>query len=271
MKIQSFSLRKTTLKVLIGCLIVVVLIFIGSFIYYSNLNSAEDPRVVEAKNLQLIYDKGLEGDETQKALDLLDQMLAIYKGNPGYGDSYEVGVIYNNQATVYLVHLIPDLLLLQENLKDNKEKEINMEKILKNLDTAQEFTLQSIGVYESWLKEMGNLTETEIREKITPFFDPEDSAFKESDFKMVFEKRVEDIKISQFETKRRLSVSLTNLGVINRYKGNLQESKENYQRAIELWDRNYTAKDNLNMLMNLPKEKRSMLDRFFPPERVKDK
>ncbi len=277
MNIKSFSLRKTTIKVLIGCLVVVVLIFIGSFFYYSNLNSSSDPRVVEAKNLQLIYDKGLEGNETTKALDLLDQMMEIYTRTPGYTNSYETGVILNNKATVYLVHLIPQLISIEEALKNKDEQEIKKIKskidkvnINKNLNTALGYTLKSIEIYENWLNEMEGVTESEIRKIIRPYFDPKDKAFSGLDFDLIFEKRVEDIIIAQSETKRRLSVVYTNLGVINRYKGNLEESKNNYEKAIKLWDRNYTAKDNLSVLMNLPKEKRSMMDRFFPPDRLKE-
>ncbi len=244
------------------------IIFIGSYIYYSNLNSAEDPRVLEAKKLQLVYDKGLEGDETEKALDLLDEMKDIYQTVPGYGKSYEVGVIFNNKATVYLIFVIPQLMELQEKMKEKKDKVDNFDKIMNNLVTAKGYTEQSIGIYEGWLQKMGDLTENQVREKITPFFDPQDSAFKGYDYDMIFNKRIDDIMNAQFETKRRLSVTLTNLGVINRYQGNLNESKANYEKALELWEKNYTAKDNLNMLMNLPKERRSMLERFFPPERL---
>ena len=276
MNITSFNFRKATLGVLIACLIVVILIFIVSFIYYSNLNSAEDPRVLEAKNLQLVYDKGLEGDESKKALDLLEKMRTIYARVPGYANSYEVGVILNNKATVYLVRLIPQLIAIEESLKDKDENEIkevirkvDTEKIRSNLNIALGYTLESIEIYEGWLEEMGGLTEDEIRRKIQPDFDPADAAFSDVDFQTVFEKRVEDVKAAQFETKRRLSVAVTNLGVIQRYMGNLQESKANYEKALELWERNYTARDNLDTLMNRPKEKRSMVDRFFPPERLK--
>ncbi len=271
MKIKSFNLRKATLKVLIGCLVAVIILFIVSFIYYSNLNSAEDPRVVEAKNLQLIYDKGLEDDDSKKALDLLDSMMEIYTQTPGYEKSYEVGVILNNKATVYLVHLVADLVILEEDLLNKRESKIEKDMIYKNLDIALGFTLESIDIYENWIEEMGSLSEIEIKEKLKPYFNPKDTAFKKFDYDMIFEKRVEDIKGAQIETKRRLSVALTNLGLINRYKGNLEEAKANYEKAIGLWDRNYTAEDNFNMLMNLPKEKRSMLDRFFPPKRVDEK
>ncbi len=263
MNIKSLNLRSATLKVMVGTLVVVILIFIGSFVYYGNLNSAVDPRVVEAKHLQLKYEKGLESSEHGEAMILLNRMLDIYQSTPGYENSYEVGVILNNQASVYLVKLETELLTLEE-------KDIDKEEMLKTLDMAMDLTLEAVGIYEKWIEEMGKLTEAEIRKKIAPFFDPNDKAFKDVKLNIVVDKRVEDIISAQVETTRRLSVSFTNLGVMNRYTGNLQEAKANYEKALELWERNYTAKDNLSTLMNLPKERRGMLERIFPPERLEE-
>ena len=87
----------------------------------------------------------------------------------------------------------------------------------------------------------------------------------------LLKKRVSLIVDAQLETPRRLSVSLTNLGMISRYLGNLEEAKAHYEKAIELWDRNYTAQDNLAVLLNQPVQKRSMISRLFPPERDENK
>lgn len=263
MNIKSFNLRSATLKVLVGTLIAVILIFAGSFIYYGNLNSAEDPRVLEAKHLQLKYEKELESDQYGEAMILLNRMRAIYESVPGYENSPEIGVILNNQASVYLVKLETDLLTLEDS-------EIDREGMLKTLAIARELTEDAIRLYEQWLKEMGTLSVAEIRERTTPFFKSDDKAFKGLDFSKIFEKRVEDIVAAQLETDRRLSVSYTNLGVINRYSGKLEEAKANYENAIRLWERNYAAVDNLNTLMELPRGKRSMIDRIFPPERLQE-
>lgn len=257
------NIRKTTIKVLIGTLIVVILIFAGSFYYYSNLNSAVDPRVVEAKHLQLKYEKGLESNQYGEKMILLNQMLDIYQNVPGYENSYEIGVILNNQASVYLVKLETELLTKEED-------EIDKDEMLKTLEMSMGLTLEAIDIYDTWLKEMGDLSEEEVRKKIRPYFDPQDEAFKDVKYSMVFDRRVEEIMSAQLENSRRLSVSYTNLGVMNRYMGNLHEAKANYEKALELWDRNYTAQDNLNTLMNLPRERRGMLERIFPPERLEE-
>lgn len=261
MDIKSLNIRSATLKVLVGTLVAVIIIFAGSFVYYSNLNSAEDPRVLEAKHLQLTYEKKLESDQYGEAMILLNRMKDIYESVSGYANTPEIGVIYNNQASVYLVKLETDLLTLEEN-------QIDREDMLISLNMARKLTEDAIGLYELWLKETGKLSESEIRTKITPFFNPDDKAFTGFNLSKIFEKRVEDIVAAQVETVRRLSVSYTNLGVINRYSGQLEEAKSDYEKAINLWDRNYAAVDNLNTLMNLPREKRSMIDRLFPPERL---
>ena len=36
----------------------------------------------------------------------------------------------------------------------------------------------------------------------------------------------------------------------------------------ELWDRNLTAKNNLNVLLGQPMEKRNVIQRMFPPDRL---
>lgn len=255
--------KSGTIKVLIGTLTAVGIMLIGSYYYYDKINSTEDPRVLKAKQLLLQYEKGLKSDQYVQAFSLLETILSIYKNTPGYADSYEVGVVLNNQASVHLVKLETDLLV-------QNQETINKEDMIKTLKAAMVLTKDSIEVYRNWMDSMGKLTEKEIRIHLGKSFDPEDMAFENVDFEAVFEKRVEDIKLAQIETERRLSVSLTNLGVINRYLGNLEEAKGNYEQALLLWDRNYTAKNNLNILMNRPLEKRSLIDRLFPPERLQD-
>ena len=257
------QVKPATVKVLIGTLTAAAVMLIGSKYYYGKVNSTEDPRVLQAKQLLLQYEKGLKSDQYVQAFSLLETILSIYKNTPGYEESYEVGVILNNQASVHLVRLETDLLV-------HEEEKINKEEMIRTLKVAMVLTKDSINVYRNWLDSIGKLSEGEIRTLLAKTFDPNDMAFEEVDFKEVFEKRVQDIILAQVETERRLSVSLTNLGVINRYLGNLEEAKNNYEEALLLWDRNYTAKNNLNILMNRPLEKRSLIDRLFPPERLEE-
>jgi len=252
-------MQSGTKKVLGVVLTITASIFIGSYFYYDAINKLEDPRITPAKQLFQEYDKELDSDEYVQALSLLDRMLAIYRATPGYEQSYEIGVLLNNKATVYLVEMETDLLT---------GTDVNRPDMQERLGVARDYTEQAIQLYRRWLDEMGSLSEEEIRKDISPHFVPSDPVFGDLDVEKVRDKRVDLIMDAQIETPRRVSVSLTNLGMINRYLGNLEEARSNYEAAIELWDRNYTAQDNLNILMNRPVQKRSLISRLFPPERT---
>ncbi len=254
-------MQSGTKKVLAVTLTITATIFIGSYLYYENINNAEDPRIMPAKTLFLEYDKELESDEYVESLRMLDTMLDIYRNTPGYESSYEIGVLLNNKATVYLVELETTLLT---------KKDIDQAAMNKYLQSAEDYTRQAIDIYEKWLIDMGNLSEEQVKASIAPFFKVDDPAFAGMSLSKVVKKRVDSIVDAQIETPRRISVSLTNLGMINRYLGELEEARKNYEKAIALWDRNYTAQDNLNILLNQPVIKRSFLTRLFPPERVDD-
>ena len=255
-------MQSGTKKVLAVVITITATIFIGSYFYYGEINKAEDPRIMPAKTLFLTYDKELESDQYVEAITLLDKIIDIYRKTPGYENSYEIGVMLNNKATVYLVELETELLTD----KDNVQKKT----MQKSLNVAAAHTNDAIAIYEKWLKEMGTLSKEQIKQKIKPFFDANDPAFAGMNVNKVLKKRVNTILDAQIETPRRISVSLTNLGMINRYRGNLEEARENYKKAITLWDRNYTAQDNLAILHNQPVKKRSMISRMFPPERTNE-
>ena len=258
----SFIKNQTGIvKVLFGTLAVVLIMLCYAVWHYSKINNSEDPRVTQARQLLRKYEKGLESDQYGEAMSILNAMETIYLKTPGYENSYEIGVILNNKASVHLVKLETRLLAGEK---------IDKNEIIETLSPALEYTKGAIQIYENWLSVMGTLSPEEIDEKIRPTFYSDDPALKEVNLNDVIEKRVNDLILAQVETKRRLSVTYANLGVINRYRGELQEAKKNYEKAIALWDRNHTAKNNLNVLMNKPVEKRSIVDRLFPPKRTKE-
>ena len=257
--LDFFRKQTGTVKVLIGTLIVTLAILLAAIIYYGRINRSEDPRVLEARELLLQYEKLLESDDYGTALSILNGMDTIYAATPGYERSFERGVILNNRASVHLVKLETELLT---------NEEIDRDYMAEALELSEKNTRAAIQLYQDWLAAYGKLQSAQIEHLIRPTFPPDDPALKKVNLDNVIQKRVEDIILAQMETRRRLSVSYANLGVIERYKGNLEEAKRSYEKAIELWDRNYTAKNNLNVLMNQPVEKRSIIDRMFPPEKA---
>lgn len=257
--ISAFQRQSGIVKVLLSTLLVVFFICIYAVFHYGRINSAEDPRVREARELLLKYEKGIASDQYGTALSILMATDLIYRNTDGYEQSFERGVILNNMASVHLVKLETSLL---------SDVEIDRDAMLESLDTAEKYTLQAIRLYEQWLADMGELTRDKVEQRVRPTFVLGDPALVDVDVENVIQKRVDDIMLAQLETTRRLSVTYTNLGVIERYKGNLERAKICYEKAIGLWDRNYTAKDNLNVLLNQPVNKRSIIDRLFPPERA---
>lgn len=131
--------------------------------YYGKFNSAEDPRVVRAKELYLNYNILAEQKKYHEILSLLDSIESIYCSYRDYKDSYEIGVMYNNRAAVYLN------LVLFEPVSEN-EKDSLTALSLKNLT-------HSIEIYENWKNIFGNFTEVELYNYFKPVYNQNDTAF----------------------------------------------------------------------------------------------
>lgn len=229
---------------------IAAIIVLSGYLHYKSLNDAEDPRIVEARKNMVEYNKLMSENEIGLALLVLDKVENIYKQEPGYKDSYELGVISNNRGSAFLIKVEEDLIA---------EEELDTE----SLAQAKQYIKKSVDIYANWLTKVSTLNEDQIYKMVSPYFLEDDPAFKDLDLEKIIEKRVEDILASKIETERRLSVSYTNLGIVYRYEGDFVKSKEQYERAVELWPENYAAKDNLNRLLGLPVEKRSLLKQIF--------
>ena len=107
-------------------------------------------------------------------------------------------------------------------------------------------------------------TTAEIREQVKGAFDlglesrtPEKKA-------RYLDTRVEEIQDAEKETPRRLSVSYTNLGIVYRYRKDYESAAACYRKAMDLWEDNLTAENNLNLLRGRPRKKRNFLRKLFP-------
>ncbi len=268
---MKFISKKLQIFLLVLVMISGAIVASGYF-YYQELNRAEDPRIVDARKIMAKYNKLMSDNEADLALLLLDKVEEIYSNTAGYEDSYELGVVENNRGSIFLIKaetaLINSGKLKNEKLnskKLNSEKQNNKKTKTKTNDLAlaREHITNSINIYVHWLEEVSSMSREEIYDMILPFFRKNDPAFANRDISKIIEKRVNDIIASKLETKRRLSVSYTNLGIINRYEGNFKKAQEQYEKAIELWPENHVAKDNLNRLLGLPVKKRNFIKQIF--------
>jgi tetratricopeptide (TPR) repeat protein len=248
-----FTISSQTKKILIGIFIIVGTSFLAAYIYYKDKNNAEDPRIVQTKYMFRQFGELMKVNEFSSALPLTDTIISVLVSVPGYMESYEPGIVYNNKGSAYLS------MALYEN-KDSSERARLLELAKKNIDS-------SIVIYNSWQDKYSTQSKDELFDYIKPFFPQNDEAFKGKNYKKILQKRVDDLILAQKETPRRLSVCYTNLGIVLRHQYKQNEAVENYIKAIKLWKDNYTARNNFNVLMGKPPRDRSIINQLFPPDK----
>ena len=259
------SLFNNTITRVIGLMVLVTFMAIGAaWLYYNDINKSEDPRVVRAKLLYKKYNEYVADNNYIKVLEVLDSINKIYASTAHYASSFEQGVVYTNQAAVYLT-----IGIYRDSINPRLLDKIPFSAYSKDslLTIAKDYTEKSIQTYLLWQEEYENLNEKELYEKIEPEFRFDDPETDKELASRYISKRVEDITFALKELERRLSVSYTNLGIIMRHQEKYDAAIKYYKKAIELWDRNYSAKNNLNILLGRPQEKPSIIEKIFPPEK----
>jgi len=250
--IRFLRQHKTLLLVLSG---ITVISFVIAYFYYQTKNSAEDPRTVRAKYMLKQYDELVAEKKYSDVFPLLDSIEAIFDRIPGYGNSFEPGIVFNNRGSAFLSMALYEL-------NDSTEKNQLLGFAQNNLDTC-------ILIYQHWIGKFENHTREELLVDVSPYFSSEDPAFQGKDVKGILNKRVDDLQLAQKETPRRLSVAYTNLGIVQRHKFMQTEAMESYIMAIKLWKDNFTARNNFNVLMGIDPEDRSIVEQLFPPDKDK--
>jgi tetratricopeptide (TPR) repeat protein len=230
------------------------LVFLVAYLYYSHQNSLEDPRVAEARGELARFDQLMGEQRYAEALEVIDAVEETYLKTPGYAASFEPGMIMNNRGSVFLSMALYDSLA-------TPEEKSNL------LRLAEEEFLAGIDIYTRWIDSAGQLSTEQVRANITPYFNPADEVFKGRNVPHIMNKRIDDIILAQLETPRRLSVTYTNLGIVQRHCLRQEEALHSYMEAIGLWKDNFTARSNFNVLMGKPPEDRSIIDKLFPPDR----
>ncbi|WP_027183909.1 hypothetical protein [Desulfovibrio inopinatus] len=253
-----FTMTKGTKRLLFAMLAVSVLYIGGMALYYDYQNSAADPRVASARIDMKNYQTNLSEKNWSGALDALDSAEAIYANVPAYQKSFERGVLENDKAAVYLLTMENHLLTMETPELDDKGRWL--------LEQAEFHAQNAKKIYTKWLKNFGTVSGTTLRTDLEPYFT--DNDFPNADAERIRERRLQELIDAQTETPRRLSVTLTNLGIIARYNGNGAQAASLYQEALEYWPDNETAKANLARLRGEDHEGRSALEKLFPPKRL---
>jgi hypothetical protein len=251
-----FIISKGTKVIFTITFSVSLLAIIFAFFFYRSKNMAEDPRIKSAREFLLEYDKASGTLSGFDLFPLLDSAEAVFKALPDYACSYEPGVILNNKCSALL------LIAIYDSTISSSEK-----KILLNL--SMNFCDSSITCYKRWKNEWGRLTSEEIRNKLRRLMLKDDPGFENVNFERVFNRRVENILGAGIETDRRLSVSITNKGIIFRHLQMQDSALVCYREALNLWKDNRIARSNLNVLMGGEPVKASLLESLFPPDKSK--
>ena len=199
------------------------------------------------------FDRLMKEGQYAEGLSLLDSVEAVYCSIPCYTDSYEMGVVYNNRGSARMA-----LALYQTG-----------DSALKNelLHHAEMEIKQSIMLYEAWKRKFDGMTNGMISSYVHACFPARDSFGNNPDYDRMLKKRIGDIELARVEINRRLSVSYSNLGIIQRHLYQQDSAMVSYMKALKLWKRNPTAKNNLNTLLGRPQEKGSLIEQLFPPDR----
>lgn len=224
--------------------------------YYGSLNETIDPRIVEARELYNKYNNYAQRDQIDSVFMLLDLMEEIYNKEPHYTHSYELGVLNNNRAAAYLTLALYSPVYSADSVMVDSF-----------IHQAKYYSQESIEIYQNWLDVYSSLSEPDIQNNIQADFIHGLEELSSKEQARILNRRIKEIQEAQAETPRRLSVSYTNLGIIYRHNENYEKAAEAYTTALDLWDQNLTAKNNLNILLGRPLEKRTLIQKLFPPEK----
>ncbi|MEX0982644.1 MAG: tetratricopeptide repeat protein [Bacteroidales bacterium] len=242
-----------TLIITMGVLVIIAIVI--SRKYYRDQEASVDPRIKPARELYEEYNNFAALNQFDSVFQLMDTIESIYTSTNHYASSFELGVIYNNRAAAWLT------LGIFGEYYDDWERD----SLVARAETA---VRKSMRIYENWKENFGDLDELQIKQTIIGDFTSGLEGYSTEVREKFLESRIDEITEAQAELDRRMSVSFTNLGIVYRHREVYDSAAICYQKALELWDRNLTAENNLNSLLGRPQKKRNFIERLFPPERL---
>ena len=244
--------------------IMVIIVVAGVFVarsYYGNQNRSVDPRILHARELYELYDQNARTGNYYRIFALLDSISDIYMGTPHYLESFELGVLHNNRAAAMLT-----IALYRDSIPESSNPyfELSTDSIVA---LAESQIRMSIALYEGWNSRFERKEDAKIRQVIeAEFMNGLEQTYSDLADKYLAN-RVKEIHASLVENQRRLSVCYTNLGLVYRLREEYPEAVAQYEKAMELWDRNLDAENNLNKLLGRPLKKRNIIQKIFPPDK----
>ncbi len=235
-------------KLILVLIVFSALILFITHLYYEKENTFKDPRLQKVGELYKTYDQAVRDNNQQQAVILLEMIEEEYLKMSHYKESFEMAVVYVNKSAIFLTQALTntDTLDFKENY----------------LIQSESLLLKSLELYKMWENQFKGLDDLSIFDKIQSDFESVDK-----NKKRIIDNRVEEIKLSLLEMDRRYSVVYTNIGIVRRHQKRFDEAIENYEKAVELWDENYTAKSNISILMGGKPIKRNFIQKMFPPKK----
>jgi len=257
---------KRNIRILIMAMSAVVIVgFTVAGYYYRNLNRSVDPRIREARRLYEDYNRFAVAGDYELIFLLLDSIEEIYTATEHYRNSFETGVLHNNRAAAMLT-----IALHRESISPSVDPfpGTGFDSLL---STAEAHILKAIDIYRGWQDFYAGEPEDSITLVMGGGFMKglEDVPPGLADRYM--KKRIHEILDAAVENDRRLSVCYSNLGLIWRHRGDYAKAAVHYQKALEMWDQNMEAENNLNLLLGKPPRQKNLLQKLFPPGKMTGK
>lgn len=253
--------KKAVRRIVIIMIAVVAAGITIAWLYYSSVNNSIDPRIKEAREMYGRYDGFAGSGDYRMVFALLDSIEDVYLATEHYADAFERGVVLNNRAAA-LITLVLGEGRIPAGM--NPFSSLGNDSIM---TLARSYAKQAENLYLRWQHRFSGLTTGEIGEAVREQFLRDLNAESDKENGRYLASRVKEIERSVAETDRRLSVCYTNLGIIQRYFEDYEGAAQLYQKALDLWDRNLSAENNLNMLLGRPPVKRNLIEKLFPPPR----
>ncbi len=233
----------------------VVITILLAYSHYRGKNLSVDPRIAPARKLYEGYNALASSNDYEGVISLLDTIAEIYSQYPHYRGSFETGVLENNRAAVYLT------LGLSYDSLSSPYHHLGQDSLMALGESAAR---KSIGIYEKWGSVYNGIGPEEILERVMATFEIGLNSDDPGKMDAYIENRVKEVEDAIEETPRRLSVSYTNLGLAYRFREDYPGAASCYQQAIDLWEDNLTAENNLNILLGEPMKKRNFIQKMFP-------